>query len=161
MYLNAAQFVLSMFLTTFGLGQGNHESGFVAADLGHTCSLEAELGAALEMSTMTGQQNLQADLDAMGDLQLYTDPGGELVNSIVIPTDTLVALRDFDGWTITATHFDGAANVTWSRSSAGEAYFTFNVTTTTEFEIDVTATSATATKTKKIYIKVKPVSTTH
>jgi hypothetical protein len=161
MYLNSAQFVLSMFLTTFGLGQDADESGFAAADLGHACSMGAEPIPNLAMFNMTGEETLQADLDAADDLQLYTDPGGVLVNYMEIDSGTLVALRDFDDWTITATHLDGSSPVTWSRSAAGEAYFTFNVTTITEFEVEVTATTTTeAPKKKKIYIKVKPSTST-
>lgn len=109
-------------------------------------------------SLTTTVVTLQAGLDAADDLQLYTYPGGVLIDHVTIKSGTQVSLKDFTGWTINASHVEGTAPITWSRDEiAGEAFYVFEVTSIIEFEVDVAASNAAATKTKKIYIKVKPV----
>jgi hypothetical protein len=103
---------------------------------------------------------LQAGLDAANDLQLYTYPGGLLIDHVTIKSGTEVSLKDFTGWTVDASHVEGTAPIAWSRDeNAGQAFYVFQVTSTIEFEVLVEASNAAATKTKTIYIKVKPATT--
>lgn len=109
----------------------------------------------------TTDVTLQGGLDAANELQLYTSPGGVVVDSITIDSDTRVALKDFPGWTMDATHTDAGVTITWARDNPnGEAWYTFVVTSNTTFTIASTASSTAATekKKKRIYITVTPTS---
>jgi len=73
-----------------------------------------------------------------------------------------VELHDFTvsgvTWQLTAQHNPGSGLVSWSRSSAGYAYFDFGPMTE-ELEVDVTATSNSSppqTKTRTARIKISP-----
>ena len=108
-------------------------------------------------SVTTTDVTLQGGLDAANELQLYTSPGGTVVTELTIDSNTRVAMKDFTGWTMNASHTDAGVVIQWARDNPNsEAYYTFVVTVTTKFTVTAEATTATETKKRKIFVTVKP-----